>query len=420
MCGKLINLPHIDFLTTTNKIPCPKKVKLPSTNLWNKGTERYNFLDLYRGIIVVFMLEGHVVRELLNPALQATTAFSYHEIFHGITAPGFLFGSGFTFAIATTRKWQYAVRMGKPFLRRVLRAITLILIGYALHFPYLSISKTLEEATPAQWDAFFQFDVLQCIGFSLLLMRFLLFVLRNEKHFIVSLTLLLVLIIYSTPLLSTIKASSIPLRAIVAAINTTTGSIYPLFPYSGFLLAGTLVSWRFLVAVQNGRETIFIHRLLGLGIFLVAASSVLEHLPIQTYPAYDFWTGSPNYFWMRLGILCILLGLLWYFENFFSLRGGFLMPQWLTKLGVESLFVYIAHLIIIYGWVINADWNLSAWLSLRCNIFTALTVFLLLTFTLVLAAYGWHYLKKKHPILMNGILWWMTFCVVYQFLASPY
>ena len=63
------------------------------------------FLDLYRGIIVLFMLEGYVVRELLNTESKTTYLFALHEIFYDITAPGFLFGAGFTFAIATQQRW---------------------------------------------------------------------------------------------------------------------------------------------------------------------------------------------------------------------------------------------------------------------------------------------------------------------------
>jgi hypothetical protein len=40
------------------------------------------------------MLEGHVLRELLTPDLKATQFFAFHEVFHGVTAPRFLFGAG--------------------------------------------------------------------------------------------------------------------------------------------------------------------------------------------------------------------------------------------------------------------------------------------------------------------------------------
>jgi uncharacterized membrane protein len=144
------------------------------SHTWSEGAGRYRFLDLYRGIIVLFMLEGHVIRELLSADIKATYLFSLHEIFHGVTAPGFLFGAGFTFAIATQRRWEQSLTFTPGFFRRVWRALLLILIGYALHFPFLSLQKTLNEATSTQWNTFLLFDVLQCIGIGLLLLRLLL------------------------------------------------------------------------------------------------------------------------------------------------------------------------------------------------------------------------------------------------------
>ena len=44
---------------------------------WSEGKGRYDFLDLFRGIIVLFMIEGHVVRELLTPELRAAKLFAW-------------------------------------------------------------------------------------------------------------------------------------------------------------------------------------------------------------------------------------------------------------------------------------------------------------------------------------------------------
>jgi uncharacterized membrane protein len=167
---------------------------------WSEGTGRYKFLDLYRGIIVLFMLEGHVVRELLKTESKTTYLFALHEIFHGVTAPGFLFGAGFTFAIATQRRWEQSIAFTHGFFRRAWRAVLLILIGYALHFPFLSLQKIIFQATSAQRNAFLLFDVLQCIGIGLLLLCLLLVTVKREKLFLGTLTVLLFAIVYSTPI----------------------------------------------------------------------------------------------------------------------------------------------------------------------------------------------------------------------------
>ena len=368
------------------------------------------------------MLEGHVLRELLTPDIKATQFFAFHEIFHGVTAPGFLFGAGFTFAIATQRRWEESITFTRGFFRRTWQAILLVFIGYALHIPFLSLQKTLATANMEQWNAFFVFDVLQCIGVCLLMMRILLVLLRQERLFIASLLVLLLAVVYATPLFWKAQAQQTMPLIVSSAINGLTGSPFPLFPYAGFLLAGTCVSWLFLRIGQDKHKELFIKWLMLAGLMLIIISAILDALPVQTYAQDDFWSTSPDYFWIRLGILLFMLGALWYIEDFFSVHSRSIvwMPKWLTILGVESLFVYIAHLLILCGWVTNTEYNLRGWWGSKLNIAEATFVFIGLTLVMILSSFIWRYLKKKHPKLMRGVFWWMGFCVAWSFLFNAY
>ncbi|MEK6650059.1 MAG: heparan-alpha-glucosaminide N-acetyltransferase domain-containing protein, partial [Bacteroidota bacterium] len=146
------------------------------------------------------MLEGHLVRELLGASWQSLPGFQVHEIFHGLTAPGFLFGAGFTFAIATQRKAHLLRGFSRPVLRRIWRGVSLILIGYALHLPYLSLTKTLETATPAEWESFLLFDVLQLIGLCVVALRLLYVFFRKESAFLAATSVAGFLLVLGTPL----------------------------------------------------------------------------------------------------------------------------------------------------------------------------------------------------------------------------
>jgi acyltransferase len=365
------------------------------------------------------MLEGHVLRELLAPGLKSAKLFSFHEIFHGVTAPGFLFGAGFTFAIATQRRWEQSIAFTPGFFRRSWRALLLILIGYALHFPFLSLQKTLSSADPVQWNVFFTFDVLQCIGICLLIMRFSLALMKQERLFIFTLTALLFIIVYSAPFLWAER--SMPL-IISSAINGLTGSPFPLFPFAGFLIAGTCVSWLFLRASQYRREDVFIKRLMVSGLLLISISGLLEIVPLQIYPGSNYWSTGPNYFWLRLGFLFLMLSSLWYIEDFFASHGSSIavMPKWLIFLGIESLFVYIAHLLILCGWVTNTSLNLRWWWGGKLNVTESFLVFAGLTLLMIPSSFAWRHLKKNHPVLMKGVFWWMGFCVAWSFFFNPY
>jgi uncharacterized membrane protein len=384
--------------------------------------QRYQFLDLYRGLIVLFMLEGHVVRALLQPAFQATPAFELHEIFHGITAPGFLFGAGFTFAIATQRKWDELSAWSAGLLRRLWRMVLLVAIGYLLHIPYFSLRKTIAESTPEQWDTVLAFDVLQCIGVTLFFLRLLFVIVRSETMFLSVVAALLAVIVAGTPLVwEPASTESLP-RWLAMAVHGRQGSVFPLFPYAAFIFAGVLVSWEFLRFAERGNEAKFMKLLAFSGVGLVVSGSVWDILPYQLYPSYDFWFTSPAYVLIRLGILVLLLAGLWFFEAHVRHRErhDLWMPRWLITLGVESLFVYIVHLVILYGWVVNADQNLEEWWGLRLTLGESILVFIALTLVLALAARLWHYAKKRHPILMQGVYWWLGLVVVWELVSRPY
>ncbi|HVN48557.1 MAG TPA: heparan-alpha-glucosaminide N-acetyltransferase domain-containing protein [Bacteroidota bacterium] len=389
-------------------------------SLGNK-TERYVFLDLYRALIVLFMLEGHVLRELIVPSLHATQFFAWHEIFHGISGPGFLFSSGFTFAIAAQRKWQQAIVLNKKFFQRLWRILLLIFIGYGLHVPYLSLSKTLAQATSMQWSNFLAFDALQCIAVGLLIVRLSLFFFKQERPFIIFIAVLLLIFVYTAPYCWILPIHTIPLW-LTSILNGVTGSPFPLFPYVGFLFAGVLTAWLFLREAQSGNAVRYIRSMLFVGTGILFAGFLLDALPFQTYPVYDYWHTSPNFFLIRLGILLLMLGSLWHIEKFLSFhnllqtRG----THWFIVLGIESLFVYIAHLVVLCGWTINAEANLRWWFGGKCSFAAALLISAAVILAMIPMALFWNYLKKNHLIVARGISWWMGFCIAWSFLFHPY
>jgi hypothetical protein len=118
----------------------------------------------------------------------------------------------------------------------------------------------------------------------------------------------------------------------------------------------------------------------------------------------------------------LLLAAFWFFEAHVRHREVYdvWMPRWIITLGVESLFVYIVHLLILYGWVLNADYNMEAWWGMRLTLFEALVAFVGLTALLSPAAHLWHYLKKQHPVMLRGVYWWMGLVVLWELLTRPY
>jgi hypothetical protein len=381
---------------------------------------RYAFLDLYRGIIVLLMLEGHVLREILEPVAKLGRTFQLHELFHGLTAPGFLFGAGFTFAIATQRRWEKLLTLNPAFFRRAWRPVMLMLVGYALHVPFLSIQKTLSTATTDEWKQFFAFDALQCIGLSLLAMRVWLVIVKRERVFLAGTMVFFAIAAFGAPIVWNLSFSnSVPL-IVASALNGQQGSLFPIFPHAAYVFAGANIAWHFLRASERGTEETFVRQLALGGAVMIVGGFTLDTLPLQLYDQHNFWTASPNYFFMKLGLLILLLCGLWKFENLGRVQThqSFWMPRWLTTIGVESLFVYIVHLVLLYGWVINPTTNVRFWFGLQFGWSAAILVSVLFVAFFVPLAFLWHHLKKQHPLIVQGWCWWMGIAVTYSFLVN--
>jgi hypothetical protein len=361
---------------------------------------RYSFLDLFRGLVVLLMI----------------------ELLHGITAPAFLFGAGFTFAIASQRRWDQLTRITPAFLRRIWRAVLIILIGYALHLPYFSLTKTLTEATALEWRELLAFDVLQSIGVSLIFLRILVLIVRQERLFLLLAGFFAVAVIYTTPLVWNESLGETLSPAVLMALNGLSGSYFPLFPNAAFLLAGVVVSWSFLRHAEQGTEAHFMVQLFTGGALAIVGSLFLDALPFHMYARYDFWYTSPNYFWMKLGGLAIILSTLWFLESHVrhAPERDIWMPRWLIILGVESLLVYVLHSLLLYGSVLNPYMNMKVLLGTQLSVGESLMAFVALLSSMILAAWGWRYLKKEHPALMTGIVWWMGIVFTIEFLRRPY
>ncbi len=378
---------------------------------------RYQFLDVFRGLIVLLMIEGHVLRELLTPALQNTPWFRFHELLHGVTGPGFLFGAGITFGISAQARWREFL-VPSPALRRRIKKIALLLaLAYALHLPFLSLSKTLSHATANDWRSFWSFDVLQCIGFSLFFLQLMVLVVRNPKWFERFLVICAIGVLASAPLLWNVEGLS---EFLSFALTMESGSVYPLVPYSAFLFAGAFVSYEFMRFAQSGREAVFIRRLSITGIILQTGGFVLEALPFQIYPQHDYWLASPNFLLIKLGVIFLLLSGAWYATTRINhARSVSAVFRWLIVVGVESLFVYVIHLIALYGWVSNPEFNLSAW-SGNFGLASSAGIAAVFTVVMILSAYFWHFLKTAHPVLVRGLNGWAGTIIVLEFLTRAY
>ncbi len=344
------------------------------------------------------MVQGHFTDALLTKAVQAQPWYVFQQMFHGSTAPGFLFASGF---VAGLPRAPLSLRAS---LRRSRRLLFVFGVGYFLHLPYFSFWKTVGAASPAERALLFACDALQVIAATQLFVLVLQWV--AGRHWTRWAGALAFAVIAATPLVWSSGLSARLPEALAPWLDESTGSRFPAFPFAAFVLAGTLAGATLGRAEPQRRH----RREVAWGLGLVAIGVVLER---ALSGRVDYWGASPAYAFVRLGGLLLLLRLV---EA--AASAGVPGTRALALLGHETLLVYVLHLTLLFGGVFG-DSPLTRWHA-QMGPLGALGVLLVLLPILLAAAWLWRTAKHRAPHEAQLALVFVTVAFLYEFVARPW
>jgi uncharacterized membrane protein len=349
---------------------------------------RIEALDLVRVLAMVLMIEGHTLDALLDPAYRSSYWYDLWLFCRGFTAPTFMLLSGFSFVLGTSRRWQEHLALTSTVVRRVRRFGFFLLLGYILHFPVHRISD-FRTLPPEGWAGWMQADVLQAIGASLLMLQALVWVSRTPERFTkLSLGLAGAIVMASPAIWASGWSRHLP-AALAAYVDGATGSPFPLFPWAAYLLLGAGVGGLY-VCSPGLSSPALARRLLWGGTGLLALGTALAGPALAFYGEAIFWKTSPTLFAVRTGVVLLLMGGMLLVTHLSEFSG-----RTVRSLAQESLFVYFAHVCLVYGSIWNPGFkqHLAALGPLQA---------LLLAGVLILAVMGiallWHDLKKRRRL----------------------
>jgi len=341
------------------------------------------------------MVQGHTIHVLLSQDLRTTElpVYAIWYFMRGMTAPIFMFSAGtvFIYLFRSVKKpfnQNYRVKKG------IKRAALLIFLGYMLRYPTWTIfdfSKVSDESI----RSFFAVDVLQLIGFSLLILLLILLVTEKLKlnytgAFIVTATFFLL----SSPFIENINWSDFLPLPLAAYFYSGLDSSFPLFPWAGYVIAGGVLG-NYLaenpMVFKTSRFSL-LFAIFGGAFFLVAMFSelLLQEFQIQIRNPQT----TPHVIFFRVGFVFMLTSLV----SFISIRIE-KIPYFLILVGRNTLLIYIVHLIILYGsaWTpgVNILWgySFSGWQSFGA----ALIMITLMTFVVLII----HRLKIRNKELVT-------------------
>ena len=350
--------------------------------------QRCLFIDMLRCGAVVFMLQGHAFDAFLKSSVKQAGYYYLHDFLHGFVAPIFLFASGLAFGIATFQNWEAYLGWSVGVRRRLLRFGGLMLVGYALHLPFFSLRKIIYDSSPQEIADFLQVDALQCIGVTLGGLQLLVLFLKRQRYVAMVSLLLSVLVILLSPWIWNASFGRLFPLGLASYLNGENKSWFPLFPWSAYLLLGTAYAYRCNRAEERGEAGEFMDRSAHAGFLIVVLSLLASWMPVHFLPAHDYWKVNPVLNFLRGGVLLVVTSLVFRVEHLFRVP-----PSLPAVIGRESLTIYVAHLMIIYGSVINPGLELN-WRGCL-DLSQASMVFGALLLSLIAFAYLWHHLKRN-------------------------
>lgn len=375
--------------------------------------QRYLFIDLLRFLAVVFMIQGHTFDALLDFDLRSNTLFFAHDFFHGFIAPMFLFASGTAFGISTFKKWEEHIVPARRFWRRVGKFTGLLVIGYALHLPFFSLQKIVAEATHAEISVWLQVDALHCIAVTLLILQIAVLIVKAERKFVLLTGLAAAFIIFLSPVFWAIDFSRYVPLWLVSYLNAGNNSWFPLFPWSGYILCGVIFSWVFINAKEHHHAMKVMQNAVVIGVAVFIGSMIIVNLPFHIYPVHDVWKVNPLIIFARFGFVLVITSSVFFAEH--SLKITSQIPQ---IMGRESLFIYVVHLVILYGSVINR--GLQHIVMPTLSVMQTSAVFLIVLLAITGFTFGWYRFKIKYKRPATAMKFAVAGIFIILFLVRPY
>jgi uncharacterized membrane protein len=305
-------------------------------------TQRYLLLDVMRAFAAFMMVQGHTVDGLLSPEIYNTHGpFHYVWLFaRGLTAPIFLFGSGFAYVLANTAK-RVDGRLPASLLRRRVKWIGgLFLLGVLMHAP-VPIRSLLPTLSATEWVLFLRVDVLRLMAVALLLLLGLFLVCRSTHALLAGSLLLAGAFALLSPWMYSVPWSTMMPVWLSTFLTKESGSYFPLFPFASYLFAGSATGAAYLVVIRHHHERTLLLRYLVAGAACILIGALWQEYGLR---GFGFADSDPVFVVLRIGWVLVLWGVIGY-----AIQHVRRLPKLIPLAGQHTLFIYVSHVTFIFG-----------------------------------------------------------------------
>jgi uncharacterized membrane protein len=307
------------------------------------------------------MLEAHTLDAWTRVADRSSTAFRDLTILGGFGAPLFLWLAGLSLVLSAHRHLDSsAATIADAAASRQRREAALRIIRRGLQILVLAFLFRLQAFVVSPGGplvSLFRVDILNVMGIGIAAAGVLYGLARTNRGALAAAAAAAAAVALATPLIRSAGwVDALPtawqwyLRP--AGEHTT----FTLFPWVGFLFAG-VAAGALLTAAQSRQEEARAHRAMLAGAAALVVLGVSTARLPSIYAESSFWTSSPTFFAIRVGVLLGVVSGLYWIDRWSRER------PWRSKalvggietLGRNSLFIYWIHVEIVYGY---ASWPL--------------------------------------------------------------
>jgi uncharacterized membrane protein len=333
---------------------------------------RLVYLDVARGVAVLIMVLAHVVDSWTREVDRHDVRFYTAVFVGGLGAPMFLFLAGLAQTMSASAKARRADDRHAGFAAMWRRGWEV----FALAWLFRLQSQLLG------WGAFrnvLKVDILNVMGLSMVLTALLWRVGRSRTQRIALFALATAAATFTTPLVRAVPwlaSLADPIEAYIRPAGPY--AAFTMLPWAGFVFAGAIVGElidalrlasypaRSGQASTGNVRTASVRWRLQVPLAVAGVAGALlgwwASFQPSIYATSDFWTSSPTFFFIRLGIVTALVPATWAHCEFWlapSERDGSRVEGWrrpgvaisraVEVLGRSSLFVYWIHVEMVYG-----------------------------------------------------------------------
>src|SRR5262245_12574503 len=308
---------------------------------------RRTYVDWARGVAVLLMIEAHTSDAWTRAAAKGTPAFRDAIVLGGFAAPLFLFLAGVALVLSATQTAERTGRRADAVEAIARRGLEIFVLAFLFRAQALIVSPG------GPIVSFFRVDILNIMGPAIALAGVAWGLAATNAARVALFAAIAAAIGMATPLVrGAAWVGALPLWLQWYVRPAGEHTTFTMFPWSGFVFAGGAVG-ALLAAARDPAAERRLHLILSAaGVSLIAIGFITASQPTiyhaSAYHSPTFWTSSPTWFAIRVGILVVALDAIYGLAPLAERVNLTLQP--LTLIGQYSLFVYWIHVELVYGY----------------------------------------------------------------------